>query len=351
MASVKLADIIDVEIYQGIAPENNPQQTLFFESGVVVQDGDLDAKAALEAEQVQMPFWRDLDPTEEPNYPTDADTRAGTSKVVQGIMKGKRVEINKGWAARDLTSGMVMGADPMTHIRNRTSKWWTVQWQKRLIASLLGVYKANILAANAGIDAGFGVTGDMVHDISIDTGVGADPANMFNNFSFEDARFSMGERVDELNTLLVHPMIRKRMHKNDDIEYFRDSEQSKTIELYKGHRLITSDDAPVFPTTTGGGLRYISTIFGPAAFGYGEAMAKTPVEMWRDPQIGDGGGEEQLWERNVWLLHPYGHSNLNVTNSAGGGLWQNITDLQLATNWKRNYFRKNVPMVFFVTNG
>ena len=350
MATVKLADIIDVEIYQGIEPENNPQQTLFFDSGVVVQDMDLDAKAALEAEQVQMPFWRDLDPSGEPNYPTDGDSVASTVKVVQGLMKGKRVELNNGWAARDLTAGMTMGADPMTHMKNRTSTWWTWQWQKRLVASLLGIYKANILAANAGMDTGFGVTGDMVHDISIDTGPGTAP-NFFNNSSFEDARFMMGERVDELNVLLVHPTIRKKMHQNDDIEYFQDSQQSKTIQLYKGHRLITSEDAPVFATTTGGGLRYISTIFGPAAFGYGEAMAKTPVEMWRNPQIGDGGGEDQLWERKVWLLHPYGHTNLNVTNSAGGGLWQNIADLQLAANWKRNFFRKNVPIQFFVTNG
>ena len=28
------------------------------------------------------------------------------------------------------------------------------------------------------------------------------------------------------------------------------------------------------------------------AFGYGEAAAKTPVELWRDPAIGDGGGED-----------------------------------------------------------
>lgn len=350
MATVKLADIIDVQIYQGIAPENNPQQTLFFQSGIVVQDQDLNEKAGLEAEQINMPFWRDLDPSGEPNYPTDADSSAGTVKVVQGNMKGKRVELNNGWAARDLTSGMTMGADPMTHIRNRTATWWTWQWQKRLVATLLGIYKANILGANAGMDAGFGTTGDMVLDISIDTGVGTAP-NFFNNASFDNARFTMGERYTEFNVILVHPTIMKKMLANDDIDYVMDSDQSKSIALYKGLRVIVSEDAPVFATTTGGGLRYVSTMFGPGAFGYGEASAKTPVELWRNPQIGDGGGEEQLWERKVWLLHPYGHSNLNVTNSAGGGLWQNLADTQLAANWKRNFFRKNVPIAFLVTNG
>jgi len=351
MATVKLADIIDVEIYQGIQPENNPQQTLFFSSGIVVQDAALNEKASLEAETINMPFWRDLDLSGEPNYPTDADTSASPAKVVQGKMVGKRVEVNNGWSARDLTAGMVMGADPMTHMRNRTGNWWTVQWQKRLVAVTLGIYKANRLAANAGMDAGFGTTDDMVHDISIDNGVGVPADNFFNSTSFDDARFTMGERYTELNTIVVHAVVMKRMLENDDIDYIVDSQQQKTIPYYKGHRVIVSDDAPAFATTSGGGVRYITTIFGPGAFGYGEAPAKTPVELWRNPQIGDGGGEEQLWERKVWLLHPYGHTNLNVTNSAGGGLWQNLADSQLAVNWKRNFYRKNVPIVFLVTNG
>lgn len=350
MATVKLADIIDVDIYQAIEPENNPQKTAFFDSGIVVQTPAMNALAVAEAELVNMPFWRDLDITIEPNYSSDADTRSTPNKIVQGRMKAKRASLNNSWAVRDLTNEMTMGDLAMERIKARTSNYWVQAWQNRVIAATLGIYRANIRATNAGMDAGFGTTGDMVADISIDNGVGTSP-NFFSFDAFSAARFTLGDSVDELAAVLVHSAIRKRMQEQDAIDYFRDSENNKVIELYQGHRLIVSDMAPVLATTTGGGLRYITTLFGKAAFAYGEGSPSVPVEVWRDPSIGDGAGEEQLYERKTWLLHPFGHSNTDATNSAAGGKWQNLADLRLATTWNRNFFRKNVPIAFLVTNG
>jgi hypothetical protein len=161
----------------------------------------------------------------------------------------------------------------------------------------------------------------------------------------------MGDSVDELGAVLCHSVIRKRMQEQDAIDYLQDSKSGKVLELYQGHRLIVSDKSSVLATTTGGGLRYITTLFGKAAFAYGEGEPSVPVEVWRDPSIGDGAGEEQLYERKTWLIHPFGHSNTNTTNSAAGGLWQNLADTRLAVNWSRNFFRKNVPLSFLVTNG
>lgn len=350
MATVKLGDVIDVEIYEGIEPENNPEQTIFFESGVAVRSAALDMKANSESDTVEMPFWRDLDPTDEPGYSSDADTRSTPTKIVQGKMTAKRGHLNKSWASRDLTDEFTMGEDPMTRIRNRTGTYWMWAWQRRLIACLQGVYNANIRAANAGIATGFGTTGDMVLDISVDDGSNITLATQWNYDGFIDARFTMGERVEELNAILVHPTIHARMLKNNDIEFVKDANNEKVIQIYAGHRVMVSDNAPAIPVTTGSGFRYISTIFGPAAFGYGEGTPSTPVEIDRDPSIGDGGGEEILYERKTWIIHPFGHSNLNATNSVGGGLSQNLADCRLGTNWRREHFRKNVPIAFFVTN-
>lgn len=350
MATVKLGDVIDVEIYEGIEPENNPEQTIFFESGVAIRSPELDRKAKLESEEVDMPFWRDLDPSDEPNYSSDADTRSTPKKVVQGSMKGRRGHLNNSWSARDLTSEFTMGDDPMTRIRNRTGTYWMWQWQNRLIASLEGVYNANIRASNAGVVAGFGETGDMVLDISVDDGGAITDSTRFNYDAFIDARFTMGERVEELNTILVHPTIHARMLKNNDIEFVKDSNSEKVIQIYAGHRVITSDNAPVVAVGTGTGFRYITTIFGAAAFGYGEGSPDTPVEIDRDPSIGDGGGEEILYERKTWLVHPFGHSNLSATVNGGGGITQTLADLKLGTNWQRTHFRKNVPIAFLRTN-
>ena len=347
MATVKLGDVIDVEIYEGIQPENNPEQTIFFESGVAVRSPELDARARLEADLVQMPFWRDLDPADEPNYSSDADTRSTPVKIVQGKMSAKRGNLNKSWASRDLTDEFTMGDDPMTRIRNRTGTYWMWQWQRRLIACLQGVYNANV-AGN--ITSGFGSAGDMVFNVSVDNAANITDATRFSYGAFVDARFTMGERVEELNTMLIHPAIHARLLKNNDIEYIEDSENRRTIQLYAGHRVITSEQCPVFPTGTGAGFKYLTTIFGPAAFGYGEGQPSTPVAIVRDESIGDGAGEEILYERKTWVIHPYGHSNLNDTNNGGGGISQTLADCRLAANWRREHFRKNVPISFLLSN-
>lgn len=350
MATVKLTDIIDVEIYEGIASENNPELTAFFESGVVVRSPEMDRLATAEAELVNMPFWRDLDPADEPNYSSDADTSAVPNKIVQGKMAAKRVSLNNAWSARDLTNEMTMGDIAMERIKARTSTYWVRQWQRRLIATSVGIYNANIIASDAGMDSGFGETDDMVFDISIDNGVGAE-ANFFDREAFTNARFTLGDHFGDLSAILCHSVIYQRMIDQDDIDFIPDSQQSGVIPLYQGHRVIVDDSAPTVATTSGGGIRYTTILYGAAAFAYGEGSPTTPVEVDRNPYIGDGGGEETLFERKTWLLHPFGHSNLDVTNNGGGGLWQNIADLKLGTNWKRNHFRKNVPIAFLVTNG
>jgi hypothetical protein len=347
MATVKLADVIDVEIYQGIKPEDNPEQTIFFESGVVVRSPDLDAKANVPSSLVEMPFWRDLSPADEPNYSSDGDTSSTPKKIVQGKMTARRAHLNQSWAARDLTTEFTMGDEPMTRIRNRTGRYWQWQWQRRLVAILRGIYNANV-AGN--IDAGFGDAGDMVHSISVDNGANITAATRFNYEAFIDARFTMGERVDELNVLLIHPTIHARLLKENAIDFVKESNNEKIIQIYAGHRVITSERCPVWAVGTNTGFHYVSTVFGPAAFGYGEGTPDTPVEIDRDPAIGNGAGEEVLYERKTWIIHPFGHSNLNATNNGGGGISQNLSDCALAANWKRNFFRQNVPIAFFVHN-
>ena len=348
MATVKLADIIDVSIYNDIEPENNPELTAFYESGVVVRSAQLDALAVNEAELTNLPFWRDLDPTDEPNYPTDADTSITAKKIVQGEMKAKRVSLNQAWSTRDLTNEMTMGDLAMERIKARTSAYWTWQWQRRLIETTVGLYENNILAANAGMDTGFGVTDDMVTDISIDNGVGT-AVNFFDREAFTTCRFTLGDHYNDLSAILVHSVVYQKMVDQDDIDFIQDSNQSGVIKLYQGHRVIVDDSCHTRATTTGGGIRYLSVLFGKAAFAYGVGSPTTPVEVDRNPAIGEGGGEETLYERKTWLLHPFGHSNLNATNSAGN--WQNLADTKLAANWTRNHFRKNVPLAFLVTNG
>ena len=348
MARVQLSDVINKTVFMDLPAENKPELTAFVQSGVVVRDSMADAICAADGQDGILPFWLDLDPDVEPNFSTDQDSLATPAKVSQSQQRTRKSYLNNGWAAMDLARELQMNTDAMRHIRNRIDDWWTRQWQRRVVATTKGIFNANV-AGN--VTAG-GTASDMVYDISIADGDNSTSANWFSRAAFTAAVYTMGDHAENLRAILVHSTIMKRMVDNDDIDYIIDSAGVTRIPLYMGHRVIVDDYSPV---VTGGtsGYRYISTLFGAAAFAYGESMPMVPVEVDRVPAQGDGGGEETLWTRKTWLIHPVGHDNTATTQTAGNAsAWSmNLADLATAANWERTHFRKNVPVAFLVTNG
>lgn len=345
MAKVRLADVIDEVVYMDLESEIKPEKTAFFESGVVISDPLATQLANADGQTGVLPFWLDLDPDSEPNYSSDLDTEATPEKVSQGEQATRKSFLNKGWSAMNLARELQTGTDAMRHIKNRFDTWWVRQWQRRVVATTKGIFNANV-AGNVTAD---GSAGDMVYDISQETTVGLSSANYFSRSAFTTAVYTLGDYADQLSAILVHSVIMKRMVDNDDIDFILDSEGKATIPTYMGHRVIVDDGSPVIAGTTSG-FRYVSTLFGQAVFAYGEGSPLYPMEMDRNPQSGHGGGEEQIWERKTWLIHPVGHSNLGAEVN-GNGLSQNLADLADETNWTRTHFRKSVPVAFLVTNG
>jgi hypothetical protein len=131
----------------------------------------------------------------------------------------------------------------------------------------------------------------------------------------------------------------------NDAEDVRDSEGNLLYQAYMGRRIIVDDGLPVVAGTTDG-FKYVSVLFGPAAFGYGVGSPEVPVEVERDGAAADGGGVETLWERNTWLLHPAGFQQ--VGTPAGNSFTQ--TELATAAVWDRVLPRKLVNMGFLITN-
>ena len=244
----------------------------------------------------------------------------------------RKAWLNQGFGEMDLVVELA-GSSPMQHIRNRFGTYWQRQMQRRLIASALGVMADNI--AND--------SGDMVEDIS--AGVGA--AAVFNRQAFVDAAYTLGDQVTNLGAVAVHSATMAVMVANDDVIYIPDSKGQLVIPTYMGKRIIVDDSMPV---ATG---VYTSIIFGGGAFGFGgiegsafawgEGAPKVPFEVWRQPQAGNGGGMEEIWERNTWILHPFGFSWVE------GSLVEKsptLADLALAAHWNRVVARKAVPMAF-----
>lgn len=336
MATVQLADIIDVKVFQDLPAVNSPEKTAFYQSGIVTRSALFDSLATAAGKTAELPFWKDIDETVAPNLSTDNPANiASPSKIVQGEQISRKAFLNKGLSASDLASELAMGPRAMEHIRARVDTYWTRQWQRRLIASCNGVYADNV-ANNAG---------DMVVNVAVESTGAQTASTKFNRDSFTDAVYTMGDAGDSLRAIAVHSRVMAQMVKNDDIVYIPDSTGQLTIPTYMGLRVIVDDSMTVTAGSTSG-FKYTSVLFGEGAFAYGDGAPLVPVEVERQEAQGNGAGVETLWTRKTWILHPSGYQNTGTPASFS------FTPAELAADaaWSRVVERKNVPLAFLVTN-
>lgn len=335
MALVQLADIVDVTVFQDLPAVNSPERTAFFKSGIIVRTPLLDELARQAGSIEELPFWKDLDATSEVNYSDDTENSATPLKIVQGKQIARKAFVNKGWKESDLASELVLGGDALTRVRNRTDDYFTKQFSRRLIATANG-----ILADNVANDAS-----DMVNDIAAESIATQSASTKWSRTAFTSATFTMGDAQDEIKAIGVHSGVYKQMVDANDIDFIPDSEGNGEIPTYLGRRVIVDDTLPVIAGATDG-VKYVSVLFGAGMFGYGEGMAKVPVEVEREASQGNGGGTEALWVRKTWLLHPFGFQCTGTP--AGDSL--TLAELAVATTWDRVVERKNVPLAFLITN-
>ena len=336
MSTVQLADIIDVTIFQDLAPVNDPEMTAFYQSGIVRRTPLFDALASAAGKTAELPFWNDIDPTSEANISSDNPATIGTAeKITQGEQITRKAMLNKGWSASDLASELAMGPNAMQHMRNRSDAYWTRQWQRRLIASADGVLADNV--ANDG--------SDMVHDVASESIAGQSVATKFSRGNFTSAAFTLGDAFENTGAIAVHSAVYKQMVDGDDIDFIPDSQGRMTIPTFMGKRVIVDDGMTV---TAGGtdGFKYTTVLFGEGAFGWGEGTPNVPVEVEREASQGNGGGVETLWTRKTQIIHPAGFQSIGTPSADSFTL----AELRTAAVWDRVVDRKNVPLAYLITN-
>ncbi len=336
MAATQLSDIIDATVFQDLPAVNGPEKTAFFDSGITTRSPLLDELATAEGKLAELPFWKDLDATTEPNLSSDDPTSDGTPvKVTQGEQITRKALLNQGWSATDLATELAMGDEALRHVRNRVDTYWQRQWQRRLIAACQGVHADN--AAND--------SGDMTLDIASESIAGQSASTLFSRQNFIGAAYTMGDMVDGVSAIAMHSMISKQVAEQGEAEDVRDADGVLLYRAYMGRRIIVDDGLPVIAGSTDG-FKYLSVLYGPGAVGWGDGEPTVPVEVDRDASNADGGGVEELWSRKTWILHPFGFQQIGTPN----GTSFSLAELKTATKWDRVIERKNVPMAFLWTN-
>jgi hypothetical protein len=336
MSTVRLSDAVEPTVFNAYTSKNTMQTSAFYGTGVLRQDADLANKLAGGGRTFNVPFWKDLDDSEPDAASDDPDSHAVPSKLTSGTDIARRVIWTKGWSAARLVNELA-GADPMRRIADRVNAYWGRRMDDAAIAVLRGVFADNI--AND--------SGDMVEDISSDSGTAITAAERISAEAVMDAAQTMGDAKSALSLLVIHSEVGTRLAKNDLIDFRPDSEGRLTIPTYLGYRIMDSDKVPAIAGTNR--IRYWNFLLGANALGWAESPVAVPSEVDPDPSAGDGMGVETLWTRRQFAMHPYG---IKWTDSSVGGEFPTMAELRLAGNWDRVYAeRKQIPMALLITNG
>lgn len=312
MATTQITDIIVPEVFAAYVIRETAERSRLFQSGLLVADGSLSAFLAGGGTQMSMPNWTDLWATgqgdDDNNVSSDDDSSSATPATLSATADiAVRHNRNKGWTSADLTAALA-GDDPLRMVVSRVATYWANALERTFVSSLQGITADNI-ANNAG---------DMVNDQSL---VALAPEMIL------DTAQTMGDAQDRLAVIVMHSAIYNSLAKLNLIDFIPDSEGRVRFPSYMGYEVIRDDDCPV---ATG---VYDTYLVARDAWAWGEGAARVPVETYRYPAQGDGGGVEQLWSRREFVMHPRGFSCVHTPTNG-----KSPTDAQLKTDalWARN---------------
>lgn len=344
MAITTIGDIIgargeNIPILESYMTRDPIETTAFMQSGILTTTPFMQAVVNSVSPIAAVPYWNPLSADVEPNYSNDVYEDIAVPRTIDtGMMMARIAYLNEGFGQADLTV-TVTKQNPLQHIAGLLDNFWQRQAQRRLLATVIGIYNDNIGATDA-----YHTQNDMV----------TDAGGPFNADAFIDAQAQFGDGagavdMEGLGLIAVPRVVYTQMKKANLIDFTVDSEANVRFATYMGTRIIVDDKMPIVGAA--GSRKAVCVLFGQGAIGYAAGTPHTPQEFERAASRANGGGVETLWSRRDWLMHPLGYSFLsnvitgNKTETrAQSASWSDLAD---ATNWQRSADRKDIPLAFF----
>ncbi len=341
----QIADVVVPEIFNPYIQQITEEKSHLIASGALVRSRQLDEDLAGGGLTFNVPSFKDLD-NDVDNISSDDgdDSFTGGTANSAPVKTGTATEIavrlsrNQSWSAADLTDALA-GVDPMNSIANRISNYWARRLQAAYVATMNGIFADND-AVPTGSEH---VQGDLTNDIS-----GASYSAGVTDFSapaFIDAAVTMGDSMGDLSMVCVHSIVYARMQKNNLIDFIPDARGETQIPTFLGRIVIVDDGVP----SPASGI-YHTWMFGSGAGALGMGAPKVPTEMARKPDAGNGGGQEVIYNRTEWAIHPVGHRYAGTTSKGGPSNAATTNNLAHADSWQRVYSeRKQIKIARLIT--
>ena len=320
MAVTRISDVVVPELWTPNFLLEDPALVAFFNSGLVQRDAQIDAFAKGEGSVYHIRHLNDLENVAENISNDDPADKSTPNKITSGEQRAVKLMRNNSWSSMDLVAALV-DPDPVAAIRSRIANYWARRFQANVISEAKGILADNV--ANNG--------GDMLTTV----------AGTIDGGAFIDATAQMGDASGVLNGIVMHSKQYADLQKAQLIEYMRDADANINFPTYLGKRVVVDDGMPV----EGAGTDRVFTaiLFAAGAFRMGVGSLKTPTEVQRIPDAGNGEGQEVLYSRQHWIMHPRGFSvDAALSNPTNA-------QLELANSWDRVFGRKQVPFAFLKT--
>jgi len=358
--STTISDVIVPEVFTPYTQQLTMEKTAIIQSGIAARDDFLDNLLAGGGLTFTVPSWQDLgDPAE--NVSSDDSTQESTPNNTQASAEvAVRLSRNSSWSTMRLATALA-GADPMQSIASRVSDYWVRRLQRAFVAVANGIFANNELSdptlgrsGHTGLKAAYGVQGDLTNDIS-----GSSFTAGVTNFTAEafiDTCTLLGDAAEDVTAVFMHSVVYSTAQKNNLIDFIPDAEGHVNIPVFLGRRVIVDDGMPnpagdaSNGAQTGAGI-YHTWLVGPAAFRLGVGTPIVPTEIFRFPGRGNGAGQDVLYNRVEWIIHPVGHAYVGSPSSEGGPTNAATTNnLAHEDSWVRVFpERKQIKLARLIT--
>lgn len=334
MPATRISDIIVPAVFTPYVQQKSLELSALHRSGIIVSDPQIGALAQGAGKTFDLPYWNDLtgssDVASDDPAVTSTPDKIGASQDV--AVKHFRA---KSWSTMDL-AGELAGDDPARVIADSVAGFWARDMQSILIASLSGVIADNV--ANDG--------GDMIVNVATDSASAITAAEKISATLLLTAKQTMGDAAGGLVALCMHSILHTELQRQNLIAYIPNDQANIGWGTYMGYSVIVDDGCPAVAGANR--ITYTSYLFGRGAVGYGEGSPKVPVETMRAPAAGNGSGQDTLFNRKSFILHPRG---IRFTSASVAGVAPTNAELAASANWDRVYGRKAVRFVAIKTNG
>jgi hypothetical protein len=156
----------------------------------------------------------------------------------------------------------------------------------------------------------------------------------------------MGDSMEELTLVMMHSVVYSRALKNNLIDFIPDAVNpaAASIPTFLGRTTVVDDGMP----HTGG--VFDTWLFGRGAVRWGSGSPKVPTETFRDPDSGNGGGQDTLYNRVEWVIAPAGYAYIGTPPKGGPSNANTTNNLANAGSWSRVFSeRKQIRIARLVT--